>query len=663
VVGRFVSKLFKIQKTVIALVMLFPALLELPVHAEPKPLQTGPVDLTGALYFNDEEQMLDAAAIMTMDAAQFSRTIRKGENTFGYGDSYHWVRWEFSVTDATKGLLFAFNTGYQFGIDFVVFREDGSIYSQERLDVHSNQIRPVLPTFQLPTEVGSYTAVIGVWSPYLGNFSAEIGDVATASVTLAKVSSTSALYCGILLILIAYHLLVLFKMRMRIVAAYLYFATAMMFGVVTVSGQLDMIAPLKNETWAHLGPISRCIPVLGLLWFGYELLARAKQRFWKRSIAAVAAFASVSIGAVAVGGAKFLLLNDVANLLALVVMMMTGLAGVWHRERFSSIYVLALSCFVAGVSVWTLGNAGFIPQTYWVANAPLFANLFEIMLLTVVFSQYVDNVKQVQIEATEARNADEHKARLLRVIGHDLQNPLMVMRMQHERLLKKHSLESMAELGQDIAKSVNSSLRLVNQMQDIVNRVKQMISDKSGLQSHIKSESLRTLIEDVAFLYLEQAKQKDVSLQVEIPEGEWNVFCDPASVRSQILGNFVGNAVKFSPVGGAVSLKVSNFGQDRIRIEIRDSGEGIPPDVIRDMFRTNRVGSTDGTSGERGSGFGLAIAVQTANMIGAIVHVESHLRSEGAPNHGTVISVTFLRGSDESQKEKSVAPAQNLTAA
>ncbi len=632
-------------------------------RAEPQPLSIGNLELSGAKYLLDEEQMLDVESVYAMDPTHFTKTIGKGENTFGYGDSLHWVRWSFEVSDASKNLFFIFNTGYQLLIDFVIYRDDGTIYSSQKHDIHGERQRSMLPTFKLPTDVGTYTAVIGVWSPYLGTFNASIGDINHVSEITTRVTSTSAFYIGILAILIAYHLIVWIKMRTSVVAAYLYFAVTMMFAVASVSGHLDMIWPLSKETWAQFGPLSRCLPVLGILWFGYEVLARAKHKFWKKMITFAAGVALLSIISVAVGGAKFLILNDVANMLALVVMFLTGVAGIFRRERFSAIYVAALMGFVIGATVWTMGNSGLLQQTYFVSNAPIFASLIEIMLFTLLFSQYVDDVKRVKNEVVEARNAVQYKEHILRVVGHDLQNPMFALAMHHAILEKKHTFDEMSASGTDLKKMMLSSRRLLSQMQDIVNRVKDMIASENFEKAIVKQHSLRSLIDDVMFLFAEQANQKGIRLQLDVPDGEWMVYCDVAAARSQILANFVGNAIKFSPEGGSVAVSVTPLGSDRVRVVIRDNGDGMPAEVIQEMFKQSRVLSSKGTTGEGGTGFGLAIAVRTATAIGAVVQVESRLRSQGVSNHGTQVSITFLRGSESIIAPAESNPGQKLTAA
>lgn len=112
---------------------------------------------------------------------------------------------------------------------------------------------------------------------------------------------------------------------------------------------------------------------------------------------------------------------------------------------------------------------------------------------------------------------------------------------------------------------------------------------------------------------------------------------DPSSLL-QALDNLVGNAVKFAPENGTVTIDVRAAG-DRWRIAVEDNGPGIPPDERARLFQKFFRGSVRASGGEPSSGLGLFIVRKEVEAMGGLVHYEPR-----AP-HGSVFVIT-LRGVD-----------------
>jgi signal transduction histidine kinase len=90
----------------------------------------------------------------------------------------------------------------------------------------------------------------------------------------------------------------------------------------------------------------------------------------------------------------------------------------------------------------------------------------------------------------------------------------------------------------------------------------------------------------------------------------------------QLLTNLVGNALKFSPRGGAVSVRLTED-EEGATIEVRDSGPGIPPDELPRIFDRFYRGTNTGEARASGSGLGLAIVRSIVDMHGGEIDVAS----------------------------------------
>jgi len=134
--------------------------------------------------------------------------------------------------------------------------------------------------------------------------------------------------------------------------------------------------------------------------------------------------------------------------------------------------------------------------------------------------------------------------------------------------------------------------------------------------------SLRKLARATLDLFTPQAAAKDIDLGLEFiaGAGEATVSVDPDRIR-QILLNLVGNAVKFTSAG-SVTLKVSHRGK-RLRVEVIDTGDGIPPAKQSQLFK--RFSQVDGslTRAHSGTGLGLAICKGLAEAMEGRIGLDS----------------------------------------
>jgi signal transduction histidine kinase len=115
-----------------------------------------------------------------------------------------------------------------------------------------------------------------------------------------------------------------------------------------------------------------------------------------------------------------------------------------------------------------------------------------------------------------------------------------------------------------------------------------------------------------------------------------------ASKISQIIGNLVSNAIKFTNPGGwvAVSSKVSPVdGKDQLFIQIQDNGIGIPDDIMPVLF-DKMVGQRSGTDGEKGTGLGMPLVKRFVELHGGTIEVSSKV------GQGSTFSIKIPLGLD-----------------
>jgi signal transduction histidine kinase len=128
---------------------------------------------------------------------------------------------------------------------------------------------------------------------------------------------------------------------------------------------------------------------------------------------------------------------------------------------------------------------------------------------------------------------------------------------------------------------------------------------------------------------------RDIGLESFVPGEPVELRFDRERVV-QLLTNLVGNALKFTPRGGGVSVRLSDE-PDGVTIEVRDSGPGIPPDELPRIFDRFYRGTNTGEARASGSGLGLAIVRSIVDMHGGEIDVASVV------GEGTVFRIMLPR--------------------
>jgi len=232
---------------------------------------------------------------------------------------------------------------------------------------------------------------------------------------------------------------------------------------------------------------------------------------------------------------------------------------------------------------------------------------------------------------------DERRRNFLADTTHELRTPLTVI---------QGNLEGMLD-GVYPADEANLRMLLdeTNLLAGLVEDLRTLALAESGtLRLKKEPTDLLMLIRDTLTAFQSKADATDVSLVVEalddnfIPgnENALVVEIDPGRMR-QVLANLVSNALRYSPVGGLVSVRY-RLAPGRINLDVADQGSGIPPADLQHVFeRYYKSGDLGGgtSSDSGGMGLGLAIVRHIVNAHGGSIEADS------APGHGTTMHITI----------------------
>ncbi|MFL5480997.1 MAG: PAS domain S-box protein [Gemmatimonadaceae bacterium] len=216
----------------------------------------------------------------------------------------------------------------------------------------------------------------------------------------------------------------------------------------------------------------------------------------------------------------------------------------------------------------------------------------------------------------EAQQATRARDDVLAVVAHDLRNPLNTVSMAVSLMLESTPLDRVQERRQ--VEIVRRAADRMNRMiQDLLD-VKRMETGRLAIDA--KAESPLGLINDTIDMLRPLASGSTIRLEANIEESLPHVLADSARIQ-QVLSNLVGNAVKFTPRNGRISITAEHI-TGEVRFGVIDTGAGIPAEQLPHIFgRFWQASDTD----RRGIGLGLAIAKGIVEAHRGKIWVESHV--------------------------------------
>ena len=249
-----------------------------------------------------------------------------------------------------------------------------------------------------------------------------------------------------------------------------------------------------------------------------------------------------------------------------------------------------------------------------------------------VIKSRVDMLSRIETEIANNK-------KLLRILSHDLSNLLTI------------SFGSVAALKKNLGTGDETSIKYLKKIEfsnlrqkELIEKVRSFDANKDKLDSaEIQKHSLTKLIEESLVVFEDRLESKEIRIELDDSFGdETHVYVDRVLFVNNVLNNILSNAIKFSENKSTIKIRIMQENEEVI-LEIKDQGIGIPDDMLQSLFVGGVNNSRPGVNGEAGTGFGMGLLKSTLDIFNCDIDVESRVKSEKASNHGTKITIKFIK--------------------
>ena len=283
---------------------------------------------------------------------------------------------------------------------------------------------------------------------------------------------------------------------------------------------------------------------------------------------------------------------------------------VWAALRFgirgatTGIFVVSATAIVGTA----LGGGPF-------SGARLSENLFALQTFMAVVAVTILLLGAI---STERNEAVKKRQAILEIVAHELRNPLNAISMSAELLLSRLPP---GEPGERIGERATLIQRSADRLTELIRQLLDLAALEAGrLKVHVKPADALQIAREAVETLRPLAENSSQALELEVAIEHTGLVCDHDRIV-QVLVNLVGNAIKFSPAGAKIVVRVE--GRDgAVRFSVADTGPGIAPAHLSQLFERYWQAEPDS---RKGTGLGLFIARGIIEAHGGTIAVDSQL--------------------------------------
>ncbi|MAF89696.1 MAG: hypothetical protein CL674_00380 [Bdellovibrionaceae bacterium] len=267
------------------------------------------------------------------------------------------------------------------------------------------------------------------------------------------------------------------------------------------------------------------------------------------------------------------------------------------------------------------------PFGHVISQVFLLLGYFFIAFSAVAIYMYVEEQTKQRLEVKNNKIQN-----LLRVLVHDISNPLSVADYQLSASLRRE------DCNEAVEKRIKKASKAIDIVANISKKVRELHSDEIVIENRrLEKCSMDECYEHMLLVFEDKFENKKITFS-KAYKSNFDFEVSKDVFLNQILSNLVSNAIKFTPVGGEIEI-IANKLPGEVQIGVRDTGVGMNEEALQELKEKGKLRSTIGESGELGTGFGLMIVNSFVIELGAELEIFSTEKKDGIEEHGSLFLI------------------------
>jgi signal transduction histidine kinase len=315
------------------------------------------------------------------------------------------------------------------------------------------------------------------------------------------------------------------------------------------------------------------------------------------------------------------------------------IAGVLTNMKHTIIWTIIV-CFTISIIAYLDLSVGLFKVNYLEGAGIGITQVltsFGMIILHSGFTIFLLKLREISEE--QLRSKAIAKQNLLRVIAHDVTNPITVIKNNLSFLNKHIGVRSEKEMFPKIKKKLIATEKSSNTIFNLISSVKEIEAFESGKKKlDLEKVSIKDCIDESLELLYPLIEKKNIRVRVLMDDDMiWGL---KSVIEHQIISNILTNSIKFSEDNTEILIHSKKVDRE-VHLIVKDQGIGIPTYILNKVFDPLASTSRPGINGELGTGFGMPIAKRSVGLLGGQIQVTSRTISDHGEDHGTIFKVCF----------------------